>query len=399
MRNQLLAGVVLIAASFARGQELPLAAPETVGMSASRLARIEVVLKEFVDRREVPGFVTLVARRGKIVHWEALGRREIDSEEPMPKDAIFGLASMTKPIMIASALMLYEEGRFLMHEPISKYLPEFENPSVLAQHGKIVPAQREITPHDLFTHTSGVKDPRPRLEKYTFDTLAEHMSDLAQEPLQFQPGTQWLYGDSHDVLGYLVEAISEQRLDRFWQDRIFDPLGMSDAYSWLPTEMESRRAVLLQDGKSDPKMTSRYLASAAEKKTYIRGASGLHMTAIDYWRFCQMLLNGGELNGTRLLSPKTIEWMSINHIGDIKMADGVEPGVRFGLGVAVVTDRSSYKTPASIGTYFWGGAMGTSFWIDPDEELIGIIMVQVRPNQHLDYSAKFMALAYSSLLD
>lgn len=399
MRNLLLAGIVLLTAPFASGQELPLAAPETVGMSAARLARIEVVLKEFVDRREVPGFVTLVARQGKIVHWEAHGRREIDTEEPMPKNAIFAMASMTKPIMVASALMLYEEGRFLMHEPIWKYLPEFKYPSVLAQDGGTVPARREITPHDLFTHTSGVKDPRTRLDKYTFDTLAAHMREVAKEPLQFQPGTQWLYGDSHDVLGYLVETISEQRLDRFWQDRIFDPLGMSDSYYWLPTEMEPRRAVLLQDGKSDPKMASRYLASAAQKKTYIRGASGLHMTAIDYWRFCQMLLNGGELNGTRLLSPQTIEWITIDHIGDIKLPDVVEPGVRFGLGVAVVTDPSSYIVPASIGTYSWGGALGTSFWIDPDEELIGIIMAQVRPNQHLDYRAKFMALVYSSLVE
>jgi CubicO group peptidase (beta-lactamase class C family) len=376
-----------------------LAAPETVGLSSERLARIGDVLKEFVERREVPGFVTLIARKGKIVHWEAYGRREIDSDEPMPKDAIFAVASMTKPVAVVSALMLFEEGRFLMHEPISTYMPEFRNPVVQAEQGQTVPAQREITAHDLFTHTSGVKDPLTRVEKYLFPTLAEHMADLAREPLQFQPGTQWLYGDSHDVLGYLVEVRSGERLDKFWQKKIFDPLGMSDSHYWLPAEKEDRRAILLHDGNSDPKMTSRYPAIAAERKTYVRAAGGLTMTAIDYWRFCQMLLNGGQLNGIRLLSPKTLEWMTTNHIGDLEMAERMPPGVRFGLGVGVVTDRSSYPTQASVGTYYWGGALGTSFWIDPDEELIGIVMAQVFPNQHLDYRVKFMTLAYASIFD
>jgi len=232
-----------------------------------------------------------------------------------------------------------------------------------------------------------------------YPTLAEYMSDLAQEPLQFQPGSQWLYGDSHDVLAYLVEVVSGQRLDRFWTNRIFDPLGMSDSHFWLPSEKEVRRAVLLQDGRSDPEMATRYPGIAAERKSFIAGAGGLHMTALDYWRFCQMLLNGGEFNGIRLLSPTTIKWMTANHIGDLKMSSFQPPGVRFGLGVGVVADQSSYPTSASVGTYYWGGALGTFFWIDPEEELIGIFMSQVRPNQHLNYRVKFMTVVYSALVD
>ena len=213
-RRLLLAGIILVTASLAVAEELPLAAPEEVGMSAERLERVGGVLDELVDRREVPGFVTLVARKGKVVHWEAHGHRAIDSEDPMPRDAIFALASMTKPITVVSALMLFERGLFVMHGPISNYLPDFKGPMVRISKGETAPAKRELSPHDLFTHTSGVKDPLPRLEKYKYQTLAQHMSGLAREPLQFQPGTQWLYGDSHDVLGYFVEGVLSVRMRR-----------------------------------------------------------------------------------------------------------------------------------------------------------------------------------------
>jgi len=295
MLKRWLLGIVIISPVTAVAEELPLAAPETVGISAERLARIDEMLNAFVEREVVPGFVTLVARRGKIVHWKAHGKRAMGSDEPMPKDAIFDVASMTKLVTVVSGLMLYEDGRFRMHEPISNYLPEFSEPVVQVGPNENVPAAREISAHDLFTHTSGVDDPRTRAEMYNFPTLAEHMKVLAREPLKFEPGVRWLYGDSHDVLGYLVQVVSGQRLDRFWQEQIFDPLGMTDTYYWVPTELQDRRAVLLHEGENDPKMTSRYPAIAAERKTYYRGAGGLNMTAVDYWRLCQMLLNGGEL--------------------------------------------------------------------------------------------------------
>jgi CubicO group peptidase (beta-lactamase class C family) len=401
MRNQLIIGILSAGASLAIGQELPLAEPESVGMSTQRLGRIGEVLNGFVEAREVPGFVSLVARKGRIVHLEAHGRREMHSDEPMPKDAVFEMASMTKPITAVSAMMLYEEGRFTINEPISNHLPHFKNPRVVAGPNKTVSAEREITTHDLLRHTSGVKDPRTRIEQFSYATLAEHMHDLAEEPLKSQPGSQWLYGDSYDVLGYLVEVVSGQRLDRFWQERIFDPLGMSDTHYWLPPDKEVRRAVLwnhLRDGNSDPDMSSRYPAVAAERRTYFAGASGLHMTAVDYWRFCQMLLNGGQFNGVQLLSPKTVEWMTINHIGEA-MPGWTRPGHKFGLGVAVITEPASASKLVSVGTYYWGGSLGTRFWIDPEEELIAIILAQVRPYRHLNYIAKFRALVYASLID
>ncbi len=376
MRNQLIVGILFAGASLAIGE----------------------VLNGFVEAREVPGFVSLVARKGRIVHLEAHGRREMHSDEPMPKNAVFGMASMTKPIIAVSSMILYEEGRFVMNEPISNHLPYFKNPRVLAGPNKTVPAEREITTHDLLTHTSGVKDPRTRIEQFSYATLAEHVHDLAEEPLKFQPGSQWLYGDSYDVLGYFVEVVSGQRLDKFCQERIFDPLGMSDTHYWLPPDKEVRRAVLFQNGKSDAEMSSRYPAVAAERRTYFGGASGLQMTAVDYWRFCQMLLNGGEFNGVRLLSPKTIEWMTTNHIGEA-MPGWARPGHKFGLGVAVITEPASASKLVSVGTYYWGGSLGTRFWIDPEEELIAIILAQVRPNGHLNYTAKFRALVYASLID
>jgi CubicO group peptidase (beta-lactamase class C family) len=399
MSKHWLFAIVLAVAPMAFAEELPLDLPAAVGMSAERLARIDGMLNGYIERQEVSGFVTLVARRGKIVHWKAHGLRAIGSDEPMPRDAIFDVASMTKLVAVVSGMMLYEEGRFLMYEPISNYLPEFRDPVVQVGSNETVAAAREINAHDLFTHTSGVDDPLTRVEMFNYPTLAEHMKVLAREPLRFHPGEQWLYGDSHDVLGYLVQVVSGTRLDRFWQERIFDPLGMTDTYYWLPAEEKDRRAILLYEGENDPEMTSRYPAIAAERKTYYRGAGGLNMTAVDYWRLCQMLLNGGELNGVRLLSPKTVEWMTSNHIGDIETAEWV--GSRFGLGVAVIEDPAHAHAPFSKGTYWWAGSQGTNFWVDPDEELVGIVMAQVYPNEHLvtKWLFRFQTLVYSSIVD
>ena len=222
---------------------------------------------------------------------------------------------------------------------------------------------------------------------------------MAQKPLHFQPGHQWLYDDSYDVLGFLVEVISGQRLDRFWQEHIFDPLGMLDTHYWLPSEKEAQRAILLQDGKSDPKLTTQYPIEASERKSFIGGTGGLQMTALDYWLLCQMLLNGGEINGVRLLSNKTIDWMTINHIDDLEMASFVPQGSRYGLGFGIITDPGRSTQPLSAGTYYWGGGLGTRFLIDPKEELICIIMAQVRPYKQLGYIQKFQAIVYSSLVD
>jgi CubicO group peptidase (beta-lactamase class C family) len=315
--------------------------------------------------------------------------------DAMPENALFDLASMTKPITVAAALMLLEEGRYTLTDPVANYLEEFRDIKVEAGPGNLQPAARAMTVEDLFTHTSGIYDPLTRAESMAFPTLAAYIGKLASAPLRYEPGSTWLYGSSHHVLGYLVQQVSGVPLDRFVQERILNPLHMTDTHYWPPAEKDKRRALLVVNGKDDPTSSSRLPPEAAKAKTFIGGASGLYSTAADYWRFSQMLLNGGTLDGHRLLGPRTIAWMAENHIGDISSFR--TPGTRFGLGLAVVTDPGSSHLPYSKGTYYWGGSQGTIFWIDPTEDLIGVLMVQVTPNR-LQLREKFAALVYASIL-
>ncbi len=394
----LASAVLLLAASslFAESSVIPLATAESVGMSAERLHRVETWLDNMVVDGSAAGFVTLLARRGKVVHHQATGNRGMRVNDPMPLNALFDIASMTKPLTAVAALMLFEEGRMTLDEPVSEHLPEFKDPVVQVKPGEVVPTEREMTVRHLFTHTSGVRDPRSRADTYAFPTMDAYMKDFVKLPLQAQPGSKWLYGDSLDVLGYLIERVSGKRLDRFLQDRVLGPLGMTDTHYWPPDSKQPRRAMLVVNGKDDPTRTSREPAKAAKVKTFIAGASGLHTTAADYWRFCQMLLDGGEFNGTRLLGPKTVSLISENHL---EKETSYASGLGFGLGFAVVTDRSEIGPPYSVGSYYWGGSQGTVFWIDPAEELIGVLMVQVQPSGHLRLRQKFAALVYSSIID
>ena len=393
----LLIVLVLTAPLVAVADNLPRATPESAGMSAERLAKIGDWLQGIIERKQAAGFVTLVARRGKVVHYEAHGKRGLDVAEPMPLDALFDLASMTKPVTTVAALMLLEDGRYTINEPISNYLPEFKNPKVQIAPDRTAPANREITVHDLLTHTSGVFDPRSRADTYSFPTLAAYMKDFARLPLQYQPGSTWLYGDSFDVLGYFVQQVSKTPLDQFVADRILKPLGMNDTHYWPPSSKDKRRAVLVVDGRDDPDSTSRRPLAAAEAKTFIGGASGLYSSAADYWRFSQMLLDGGTFSGRRLLGPRTVSWMARNHIGD--MSSYRTPGLRFGLGVAVVDDPASLGYPYSKGAYFWSGSQGTVFWVDPAEDLAGVLMVQVSPGGSLRLREKFAAIVYSAIME
>jgi CubicO group peptidase (beta-lactamase class C family) len=364
-------------------------------MSAERLDRIGTWLRDLTVRKQAAGFVSLVARRGKIVHHEAYGTRGLSTADAMPKDAIFDLASMTKPVTVAAALMLLEEGRITLSDPIARYLPEFANVKVETAPGTVAAPARPITVQQLFTHTSGVYPARSRAEIYAFPTLQAFMQDLSKMPLRAQPGSTWLYGTSHDVLGYLVQVVSGKPLDRFVQERVLGPLNMQDTHYWPPASKDKRRAILVVDGQDDPESLSRVPAEAAKAQTYIGGASGLYSTAADYWRFCQMLLNGGELEGKRLLGPRTLAWMARDHIREVEYRT---PGTRFGLGFAVVTDPAAAGVPYSEGTYYWSGSQGTLFWIDPKEDLVGVLMVQVVPNR-LQLRERFTALVYSSIID
>ena len=376
--------------------EFKLAHPEAVGMSSERLERIDAWVDRMLESKSAAGFVTLVARRGRVVHHRAAGTLGMENSDPMRRDSIFDIASMTKPLTAVAALMLYEEGRIALGERVAQHLPEFSNPMVGEDPAALSPADRSMLVRHLFTHTSGVRDPRGRAETYAFANMNDYMKEFAKLPLQAEPGSKWIYGDSLDVLGYLVERVSEQGLDKFIQARILDPLGMRDTHYWPPESKQSRRAVLVVNGKDDPTRVSREPVKAGEAKSFISGASGLHTTAANYWRFCQMLLNGGELGGKRLLGPRTVGLISDNHL---ERGTAFRPGLGFGLGFAVVTDRGKAGLPYSEGSYYWGGSQGTVFWIDPAEELVGILMVQVRPGGHLRLREKFGALTYAAIVE
>lgn len=388
----LVAGTVPAAAS----DGLPTAEAESVGMSTERLARIGAWLDEIVENGQAAGIVTLVARHGKVVHLSATGTRGLEVSDPMPPDALFDIASMTKPLTAIAALMLYEEGRITLDDSLSDHLPEFKRPMIQQESGNITPAESQMRVRHLFTHTSGVRDPRGRAETYAFSTMDAYMSDFAKLPLRAEPGSKWLYGDSLDVLGHLVERVSGQGLDEFLEDRLLDPLGMTDTHYWPPAAKQDRRAVLVVNGSDDPTRVSREPVEAGESKTFISGASGLHTTASDYWRFCQMLLNGGKFGGKRILGPRTVSLISMNHLEE---GTPYRPGLGFGLGFAVVIDPAKARVPYSAGSYYWGGSQGTVFWIDPAEHLVGILMVQVRPAGRLQLRQKFGALVYSAIVE
>jgi CubicO group peptidase (beta-lactamase class C family) len=398
---------------------LPAGKPEEVGMSSERLARIHNGMQRYVDSGLVPGVVTLVARRGRIVHFEAIGYRDAESKAPMTTDTIFRIASMTKPIASVALMMLYEEGRFLLNDPISKHLPEFATMKVVKPGSsgppfETVAAVRPITFRHLLTHTAGLPNSYrgPTREEYAKlyrpraggETVGDVVKRLATMPLNFQPGDAWEYGPATDVVGRLVEVISGMTLNEFLQKRIFTPLRMADTHFYLPAGKLNRFAANYEPDAANanriklveaPNAQSRYVR---EPHKYFSGAGGLVSTASDYVRFQQMMLGGGELDGVRILGRKTVELMTANHIGDLPVwLTG--PGYGFGLGYSIVKDIGITGQAGSAGTFGWGGAFCTYFQVDPKEELIGIMMTQVRPYTHLNIRQEFMALANQAIVD
>ncbi len=400
---------------------VPTAEPETVGMSSERLERLDRVMQAYIDREEVAGAVTLVARRGKVVNFSAQGQRDVESGRAMTHDTIFRMASMTKPIASVALMMLYEEGHFQLRDPISKWLPEFAEMQVaipapeqerLTGRYKLVPAARPITVQHVLTHTAGLANTYRGLTQTDFqamagarkldDTVGDMVKQLAKLPLNFHPGDRWEYGRATDVVGRLVEVMSGKTLDAFFRERIFGPLDMPDTHFYLPQSKLDRFAALYgpdDDGRivltEAPTADSRFVR---EPHVYFSGAGGLVSTARDYFRFQQMMLNGGQLDGARILSRKTVELMTANHTGDfgIWLAG---PGYGFGLGYAIVTDLGPSATPRSEGSYYWGGAFGTIFWVDPSEELIGIMLTQMRPYTHLRIRDDLATMTYQAIVD
>ena len=390
---------------------LPPARPEDVGLSAPALARLARVLEERVAAGHIPGAVALVARHGKVALHQAFGRRDPANGAPMALDAIFRIYSMTKPIVSVAAMMLWEKGRFLLSDPIAKFLPDFAAPRVAVFSGDSMgwtDADRPITVQDLLRHTSGLtyefRGDTPLHKAYAEarvarlrQTNAEQATTLATLPLLHQPGTQWEYSRSTDVLGRLVEIWSGQTLGSFLADRILRPLGMDDAGFSVPDDHHGRIA---EPFARDPESgTDVALLNVRRPAIFESGGGGMVATATDYARFMQMLLNGGTLDGTRLLGRKTIELMTADHLGHVTAtSDTLPPGHGFGLGFAVRLVPGLAPFPGSVGNYYWGGAAGTTFWVDPAERLAAVLMIQA-PVQREHYRVLFRDLVYAAVTD
>lgn len=375
------------------GGEVPKGKPEEVDMSSQRFERIHEAIQRHVDAGEISGAVTLVARRGRLVHFEAHGLMDIESKRPMQTDAIFRIASMSKPITGVAMMMLMEEGKLRLSDPVSRFLPGFKDSKVAVPRGSsgdfyVVPADRELTIRDLLTHTNGlmtggigskVGPPRPA----EGDTLANYIPRLAAVPLDFQPGTQWAYSGfaGPDTLSRIAEIVSGQPYDEFLRTRIFEPLGMKDTFFYPPGDRRSRLATLYN--KSPKGLVKAANQDGFSLKTYFSGGGGLMSTAEDYLQFAEMLLNGGELHGRRLLSPRTVDLMASNHVGDMFNGKLGRPahGMGYGLLVGIVEDGVAAGLRVSNGSFGWDGAFGTQTWIDPKEKMVTIVMIQTQVTQ------------------
>jgi len=413
--------VVVLLAGGAVGQGVRSVAPNGTGLSSERLDRIGAVMNEHVAKGHIAGAIGLIARRGKIGYFETYGFQDKEAGVAMRKDTIFRMYSMTKPITGVAVMILYEEGRFYLTDPVSKYLPELSNMQVAVvetdpKTGKktrySVPAQREITILDLLRHTSGIDYAGPedvdgkriyeRLGTNSVDqTIGEMVKKIGQAPLVHQPATMWEYGLSMDVLARLVEVVSGQPYDKFLEQRIFKPLGMVDTGYTVPPEKANRFSKLYApaDGWTIKPNTSPAQSSYLKRAVNFGGGSQSVSTAADYLRFCQMLLNGGELDGVRILSRKTVELMTSDHLGDMPRASLLPTGYGFGFTMAVSHGAGKTGVIGSEGEYFWGGAAGTRFWIDPKEQMIGIFMIQILPHTNLTYGSQFRQLAYQAISD
>lgn len=389
----------LLQVGWAGEADLPTAKAEGVGMSSSRLERIHAFIQDYIDTNQIAGAVTLVARKGKVVHFEAQGWRYKEEKLPMEKDTIFSLMSMTKPIVSAALMMLWEDGRFMLDDPVTKWLPSYANREVLDPlSGRRAPAVRPITVRHVLTHTSGLLLEPVRSGEERPKTVLEAIERSASRPLAFQPGEKWQYGSSTDYVAGLVERISGMKLDEFLQRRIFEPLGMRDTHYNIPKEKVSRVAAVYRPDK-DGKITLLRKPEYHEPTTYLPGVAGLNGTAADYFRFSQMLLNGGEYSGRRLLGRMTVDMMITNQIGGDKPVYIRGAGYGFGLGFGVLTDPSKSGDALSIGTFTWGGADGTLFWIDPVEDLIGILMIQINPYSHFNIRPLFSVVVSQAVVD
>lgn len=415
-----LAALLFIAASVLAA-DFPTAAPESLGFAPDRLARIKPVIEGEIQKGQYPGAVVLVARKGKIAYFEAIGQLDPASGKPMTKDAIFRLYSMTKPYTSVAIMMLAEEGKLRVSDPVSKFLPALANRQVSVETNDPVtgatryvnvPANREITIQDLLRHTSGIVYPqftshakvRELYNKEGIDwkdlTPEEQVERLGRVPLAHQPGTTFEYSLSTDVLGRVVEAISGMRLSEFLEQRLFKPLGMKDSGFLVPPESYGR---LAEAFATDPATnTPIQLLDVTVPQKNDAGGAGSAGTAMDYLRFLQMLLDGGELDGVRILSPTTVKYMTADHLGNAGTAGSVAllPGMGFGLGFAVRLGDGEFEVTGSAGEYFWAGAAGTGFYVDPELDLVCVWMTQGQFGMARRYDRYlFKQMVYQAIVD
>jgi CubicO group peptidase (beta-lactamase class C family) len=406
---------------------LPLVSPEQVGLSAQRLDRVRKWMHGWIDSGRLAGMVTVIMRRGELAFAEVAGKADVERNKPMRADTIFRIYSMTKPLTSTAIMMLYEEGRFQLDDPISKFIPAFAHTRVYAggSRGKIdsVPAEREITFRDLLSHTSGLTygfmESNPVDALYRSKTagidfqmgttsLKDIVERLATFPLIAQPGKAWNYSVATDVLGYLVEVISGQPFQTYLKEKVLEPLGMVDTDFHVPAAKHDRFAANYQPGKDgkleliDDPPKSRYLAPRSVNS----GGGGLVATAADYLRFCKFMLNKGELDGTRLLGRKTVELMTMNHLkGDMadmgmpRFSESTYYGIGFGLGFSVTLDPAKAQIVGSPGEYAWGGAASTAFWCDPAEDMAVVMLTQLMPSSTYPLRRELRVLSYQAIVE
>ncbi len=402
--------------------------PGEVGLDAQRLRRIDTHFRQYVDDGRLPGWQVMVSRRGKVAHLSSYGLADKEAGRPVETDTVWRIYSMTKPLTSVAAMMLWEQGAFELSDPVSRWLPEFEQPRVYVGGSALkpatVPATEPIRVWHLLTHTAGltygfhrvhVTDEIHRLRGFELGAppgydLAACVRAWADMPLMFQPGAEWNYSVATEVLGRLIEVISGRPLDVFLSEHLFGPLGMKDTGFWCPEDQQHRLAALYTVGPNRPQATrSDSLGKHGTKPPpWLSGGGGLVSTTRDYTRFTWMLLNGGELDGVRLLSPRTVRYMTSNHLpkgvdlaafGRPLFAETRYEGVGFGLGFGVVVDPVAYRTLTSVGEYHWGGIASTSFWVDPAEELTVVFMTQLMPSNSFPLRTQLRQLVYSALVD
>lgn len=395
------------------------ARPESVGMSSERLERIRPIMQNYIDQGQLAGITTMITRRGKIVHQETVGVLNLNTGEALEADSLFRIYSMTKPIVSVALMQLYEQGKFQLDDPVAKYLPAFKDVEVL-EDGVRVKAKHAPTIREVMSHTAGFTYGifgnsevdklyraalyQPKRMGMAVSNLEEMVDKMGSLPLLYQPGERWVYSLSADVVGRLIEVLSGQPLDVYLREQLFTPLVMNDTFFEVPKEKLNRfgtNHMRNEQGElivMDTPETSRF----AGPVTFFSGGGGLVSSTMDYMRFAQMLLNGGELDGKRILSPRTIELMTVNQLeAGVTSGFGERPGVAgtvgFGLGFGVATEKPK-TVSGSKGEYTWGGAAGTIFWVDPKEELVGLLMVQMMRNP-IDLRQQFKVLTHQAIID